>query len=210
MVTVYKKEDSSNCHFLYMFLSRWISSVCRMRQIKTLQTLHSFDVLTFLTIVQWNTRRWIRFFANTVSKSADGWFYFLVPLVFIGISPQLGWTVFVALIVGFAIERPCYAILKKGFKRNRPPKIIPGFESVITASDEFSFPSGHTSGAFLVVTTLMLLFPVGIFGCYLYGWAASVALSRIILGVHFPLDTVAGALLGSSIAWVAVHLVALS
>ena len=77
---------------------------------------------------------------------------------------------------------------------------------MITASDEFSFPSGHTSGAFLVATALTILLPpVGIAG-YLYGWAALVALSRVILGVHFPLDTLAGALLGGSLAWVALQL----
>jgi undecaprenyl-diphosphatase len=115
--------------------------------------------------------------------------------------------VFVTLMVGFAIERPAYFLLKNSFKRNRPPNIIPGFESVITASDEFSFPSGHTSGVFLVVTALALLIPVGVFGFYLYVWAVAVALSRIVLGVHFPMDTVAGALLGSSIAWGAIQIV---
>ena len=43
---------------------------------------------------------------------------------------------------------------------------------------------------------------------YLYGWASLVALSRVVLGVHFPLDTVAGALLGSSIGWWAVQIIA--
>jgi undecaprenyl-diphosphatase len=178
-----------------------------MINIKTLQTLHSFDVIAFLRIVQWNTRRHIRFMANLISTSADGWYYLLVPALVALVSAQLGLVMLAALVVGFAIERPSYFVLKNGFKRHRPPNIIPGFESVITASDEFSFPSGHTSGAFLVVTTLMLLMPLGVFGCYLYLWATAVALSRIMLGVHFPLDTVAGALLGSSIAWCAVQLV---
>ena len=175
-----------------------------MTTTKTLQAIHSIDVIAFLSIVQWNTRRRIRVLANLISTSADGWFYLLIPIVTAMISPKLGWVVFFALIVGFAIERPTYFLLKNSFKRNRPPNIIPGFNSVITASDEFSFPSGHTSGAFIVATTLMLLVPLGLFSFYLYGWALTVALSRIILGVHFPLDTVAGALLGSSIAWVAV------
>lgn len=178
-----------------------------MTTIKTLQAIHSIDVIAFLSIVQWNTRRRIRILANIVSSSADGWLYLLIPLIITLISSEMGWAVFITLLVGFAIERPVYYLLKNGFKRNRPPMIIPGFESVITASDEFSFPSGHTSGAFLLVTTLMFLMPLGIFGFYLYGWAVTVAFSRIILGVHFPLDTVAGAVLGSSIAWVAIQLV---
>jgi len=180
-----------------------------MTTTKTLQAIHSVDVIAFLSIVQWNTRRRIRVLANVVSSSADGWPYLLVPVVIALVSPELGWAVFITLLVGFAIERPTYYLLKNSFKRNRPPMIIPGFQSVITASDEFSFPSGHTSGAFVLATTLVLLMPLGAFGFYLYGWAITVALSRIVLGVHFPLDTVAGALLGSSIAWVAVQLVSL-
>ena len=178
-----------------------------MTNTKALQALHSFDVITFLSIVKWNTRRRIRLIANVVSTSADGWFYLFIPVLIALISVQLGWVVFVTLVTGFAIERPTYFLLKNSFKRNRPPNIIPGFESVITASDEFSFPSGHTSGVFLVVTVLVLLMPVGMFGLYLYGWAVAVALSRIILGVHFPMDTVAGALLGSGIAWCAMQVV---
>ena len=175
---------------------------------KTQQVLHSLDVTAFLSIVQWNARRRIRLFAYAVSTSADGWFYLALPVLVSLVSIQFGWDIFQILVVGFAVERPSYFLLKNGFKRHRPPNIIPGFNSVITASDEFSFPSGHTSGAFLVATTLVLVLPVG--GVtYLYGWAVCVALSRIILGVHFPLDTVAGALLGSGIAWVAVYLVAM-
>jgi len=191
---------------MYIFLSCWLPSVRPMTTTKTLQAIHSVDVIAFLSIVQWNTCRRIRVLANVVSSSADGWSYLLVPLVIALVSPELGWTVFVTLLAGFTIERPAYYLLKNGFKRNRPPMIIPGFQSVITASDEFSFPSGHTSGAFVVTTTLMLLMPLGAAGFYLYGWAITVALSRIVLGVHFPLDTVAGALLGSSIAWAAVQL----
>lgn len=184
-------------------------SVCAMANIKTLQALHSFDVLAFLRIVRWNTRRHIRFLATLISTSADGWYYILVPILVALVSPQLGWTVFVTLLLAFAIERPSYFVLKNGFKRNRPPNIIPGFKSVITASDEFSFPSGHTSGAFVVVTSLVLLAPLGLLSGYLYLWAIAVALSRVILGVHFPMDTVAGALLGSGIAWCAVQIIQL-
>lgn len=177
-----------------------------MSTLKALQTLHSLDVATFSHIVRWNTRRSLCRLARIVSHSADGWPYLLVPLLLMLTLPSLAWPVLVALVTGFAIERLSYYVLKNSFKRRRPPKSIPGFQSVITASDEFSFPSGHTSGAFLMATVLVLLLPMGI-AAYLYGWASLVALSRVVLGVHFPLDTVAGAMLGSGIGWWAVQLV---
>jgi undecaprenyl-diphosphatase len=171
-----------------------------------LQTLHLLDVATFLRIVQWNTRKGIRRFARLVSCSADGWLYPVVPALAALFSTSLAVQLLTVLAIGFAIERLSYYVLKNSFKRNRPPRAIPGYQSVITASDEFSFPSGHTSGAFLVATALTILLPpIGIAG-YLYGWATLVGLSRVVLGVHFPLDTLAGALLGGSLAWVALQL----
>lgn len=115
---------------------------------------------------------------------------------------------FYILGAGYAAERLLYLVLKKGIKRNRPPNVIPGFSSVIKASDEFSFPSGHTSAAFLAVTTLVLVLPSPMIAV-LYSWSVTVALSRIVLGVHFPLDTVAGALLGSLTALTSFHLLTL-
>lgn len=177
-----------------------------MSTIKALQTLHSLDVATFSRIVQWNTRRSLCRLARAVSASADGWPYLLIPLVLALLAPHLLRPILIVLVAGFAVERLSYYLLKNSFKRNRPPNVIPGFQSVITASDEFSFPSGHTSGAFLTATVLVLLLPAGL-AAYLYGWASLVALSRVVLGVHFPLDTVAGALLGGSIGWWAVELI---
>ena len=89
--------------------------------------------------------------------------------------------------------------MKNGLKRRRPANIVSNYQSIIEAGDEFSFPSGHTSAAFLMVT-LLVLFYGPIFATF-YLWAGSVALSRLVLGVHFPTDVLVGSLLGSSIAY---------
>ena len=52
----------------------------------------------------------------------------------------------------------------------------------MTAADKFSFPSGHTSAAFMLVTSLTMVYQQG--EALLYAWAVGVALSRVILGVH--------------------------
>jgi undecaprenyl-diphosphatase len=108
-----------------------------------------------------------------------------------------------ALLLGFAVERPLYFILKNSFKRNRPQQAIQGFRSVITPSDQFSFPSGHTSAAFLVATLVGYFYPTLLI-C-LYFWAALVGFSRVVLGVHFPTDTLMGIVLGVSAAFISLN-----
>lgn len=62
-----------------------------------------------------------------------------------------------------------------------------------------SFPSGHTNSAFAAATFLVLLYGGFFWSSYLI--ALLVAYSRLYLGVHFFLDTVAGAVLGIVVVW---------
>ncbi len=175
---------------------------------RILQALHQADVSAFLKVSDWAKLAGWKSLARMVSRTADGWLYPLIPLFVALHSPGLALQVFYVLAAGYAIERILYTLLKKGIKRNRPPRVIRGFHSVIQASDEFSFPSGHTSAAFLAVTILVLFAPSSAMA-YLYIWSLSVAMSRVVLGVHFPLDTVAGALLGSLTALTVYNIIIL-
>lgn len=100
--------------------------------------------------------------------------------------------------LSFALERGLHWSLKNSLKRPRPQNAIPGLHSLGKASNQFSFPSGHSSRAFLLATTLVVVY--GIPALVMYPWAAAVALSRVVLGVHYPGDALAGALTGSGVA----------
>lgn len=148
-----------------------------------------------LSIFNWchaRPRRLGPMMARAVSRTADGPLYVLAGLAMIGNELyQLA----ALLAAGFTLERVLYWLCKNTCKRGRPPAAIPGFKSLIEPSDRFSFPSGHTSGAFLMAWVGSLAYPG--FSTLLYIWAASVAAARVMLGVHFPSDTVAGAALGT-------------
>lgn len=169
---------------------------------KWLQQIHRFDVRAFLAVSQSHWRRQLLRAARIVSHTADGWPYLLIPVLLYPIDPTLSKPVAWMLCTAFLIERSAYLAMKKGFKRRRPPQAIPGYCSAITASDEFSFPSGHTSGAFLVSTLLLLTLGSVVWPLYL--WACLVGLSRVVLGVHFPTDIVAGAVIGTTTACLVV------
>jgi len=72
--------------------------------------------------------------------------------------------------------------------------------------DQFSFPSGHTITAFAMASSLGVYYPAllpGLLFC-----AASIALSRILLGMHFLSDVIAGALLGAALGYTSASLFA--
>ena len=102
------------------------------------------------------------------------------------------------LAIAFALERPVYFFLKSTCRRARPSAALPTFVSAIIPGDRFSFPSGHTSGAFVFAGIIGSYFPV-LSGPLLI-WAGLVGLSRVLLGVHFVTDIMAGAAMGSLFA----------
>ena len=87
-----------------------------------------------------------------------------------------------------------YILLKHKFKRNRPQDYLDSFEAKIKPSDQFSFPSGHTAAAIVMATQILLFFPW--FAALAIFWALAIGASRVLLGVHFPGDILAGASIG--------------
>jgi undecaprenyl-diphosphatase len=78
------------------------------------------------------------------------------------------------------------------------PTMILGLSIMFKASDQFSFPSGHTSTAFMVAAITRYFMPVLLLPLLM--WAALVGFSRVVLGVHFPTDTLVRMVLGVSVA----------
>lgn len=163
-----------------------------------LSRLNHVDRRLFTRIFRQGERRAVIPLARALSRSGDVYLYLLVPLLlWLLQAPSFG-DFFTLLLVAFALERTLYRSLKNTLKRPRPPNAIPGFSSLIVTSDKFSFPSGHSSGAFLLATALVVIYGGPVFAIYL--WATGVAFSRVLLGVHFPGDILAGALMGSGVA----------
>jgi len=91
-------------------------------------------------------------------------------------------------------------LIKPAVDRARPFASLPG-EVMGGRPHDASFPSGHSANAFAGAATLTHLAPGGAAGWWTL--AAAIAFSRVYLGVHFPLDVIAGALVGLASAWLA-------
>ena len=155
------------------------------------------DTRVLLWSVRHRERRALPVVVRWTSRTGDGYAQVGVPgaLWFGGgdaraLALQIAWL--------FALERCLYWITKNGLRRRRPPESLPAFTSMIVASDRFSFPSGHTSAAFLLAALVHAQAPS--LGGFAFAWASAVGASRVALGVHFPSDVLAGAALGLSIA----------
>jgi undecaprenyl-diphosphatase len=87
-----------------------------------------------------------------------------------------------------------FLVLKRAAGRRRPCAIEPHCWSTLLPPDQFSFPSGHTITAFAVCTPLIAQYPEAAPGMLFC--ALSIAASRVITGMHFLSDVVAGGVLG--------------
>jgi membrane-associated phospholipid phosphatase len=90
--------------------------------------------------------------------------------------------------------------LKYGINRERPFITYPDIEKE-TSGGSPSFPSGHTSTAFATATALSIAFPKWYVIAPSFLWAGSVGYSRMDLGVHYPSDVLAGAIVGCGSAY---------
>ncbi len=125
----------------------------------------------------------------------------------------LVWLLLAVAISGFSWSRPWLwtrvgavillaesssGALKYGVERDRPPVSRPVPEPLLETPSTFSFPSGHATVAFACATVLALAVPR--LRWPLYALAALIAFSRVYVGVHYPGDVLAGAVLGVAIA----------
>lgn len=103
-----------------------------------------------------------------------------------------------ALAMGFLL---CNGLLKPLVHRTRPWLVVDGLNALVSPGDAYSFPSGHTCAAFAAAWTWRKQLPRRWMGKFAVLAAVLMGLSRLYLGVHFPTDVLAGALVGIFSAW---------
>ncbi|MGY8871398.1 MAG: phosphatase PAP2 family protein [Pseudomonadales bacterium] len=131
--------------------------------------------------------------SRNISRLGDGALYLLLGSL-LAIFESLDGASFLRLgLLAFVIELPLYLLLKNIIRRDRPCRRL-DLESVITPLDKFGFPSGHAAAAFVFASVLAHVYPS--VGLLAYMTAMLIGVSRVVLGVHYPADIVAGAAVG--------------
>ncbi|MDI5888392.1 MULTISPECIES: phosphatase PAP2 family protein [Flavobacterium] len=107
-----------------------------------------------------------------------------------------------AIFIGeaFLVNAFITTALKHTIKRERPFETYPDIDQA-TSSVGNSFPSGHTSLVFATATSLSLAYPKWYVIAPSFVWAGAVGYSRMHLGVHYPSDVFAGAIIGTGSAY---------
>src|SRR6266849_534257 len=164
------------------------------------------DYRVMRRVNRWKAPRWIRYWMIAATRIGDGWLcYSLGFILLIAGGPNRYAAVCAAgsaALAGVFV----FKALKKISHRQRPCHLEPHCWSRVLPPDQFSFPSGHTMTACSIALVISDFYPVR--EGALYFLAASIAVSRVVLGMHFLSDVLAGAVLGSGLGVTAVVVLA--
>jgi undecaprenyl-diphosphatase len=161
--------------------------------------VNASDFRAFGRIQQWRPPRWVRLWMLWATRLGDGWLQVATGL---GLPARAQGSARRACVVAGGIANGALVFLKRRFRRPRPCEYarLPLYDVKpleYLPSDHFSFPSGHSMNAFAFATVVALCFPWAAPAAF--ALAASVAASRVLLGLHFVSDVVVGATLGAAI-----------
>jgi undecaprenyl-diphosphatase len=157
------------------------------------QRILSFDEALLVSIRRFHAP-WRTAIARALTHAGDARTWALVGAACLATMTARGTHLGLRLGAATGIATLFSQALKRGLTRPRPDVSIAGFEALAVNPDAFSFPSGHTAAA-VAVAVAFAGEPSGL-GPGAMFLATGIGLSRVYLGAHYPLDVLAGGVLG--------------
>ena len=151
-----------------------------------------------------SARPWVVLWLNVVSRLGDGWMWNAVILSVPWLDRQNGTTCAIRMAAVGGVNLLIYLIIKRSIARPRPYRTCPGIRACARSLDEHSFPSGHTLHSVAFGLILVSYYPVLAF--VIWPFVALIAVSRVVLGLHYPSDVLVGAGVGAATARISFNL----
>ncbi len=176
-----------------------------MRANSTLQQISRWDLELCVFFNRQSRCLSIRSLFRIASRLGDGVFWYVLMSALLLHYRAEALPAVIHMILAGGTGTMIYKLIKSKTLRPRPFNVSPDVICVSKALDQFSFPSGHTLHATVFSIVAVHYFPVLIW--LVLPFSMLVALSRPILGLHYPSDVLAGALIGAVLAAVSIFLV---
>ena len=181
-----------------------MAAIARVPQ-HVLERIAARDHTIMRRMNSWRAPRWVRLWMICATRGGDGWLWYALGLTVAMFGGDQRASALLAAALAAGIGIAIFIYLKQLFRRKRPCALHPHCWATLLPPDQFSFPSGHTITAFSVAISLGQFYPFLL--PMLLFFASSIALSRVVLGMHFLSDVVAGAAIGGLVGHLAYTLV---
>jgi len=151
-----------------------------------------------LAMNRWGARRALTRLFRLISRLGDGMFWYALILMLALFAGHRGVLAALQMTAVGLVAALLYRTLKRWTKRPRPFRAHAEITPYIAPLDEFSFPSGHTLHAVSFSLIALAWFPW--LAPLLVPFTVLVAISRIVLSMHYPSDVLAATLIGGALA----------
>lgn len=175
----------ANLNFQLQQIKTWDAELCAFCNRRS----HNFTVRNLFRIA---------------SRLGDGVFWYALMVLLLLKDGTTALPAIIHMIVVGLAGTALYKLIKDKTLRPRPFNVYPAIKCVGKTLDQFSFPSGHTLHAVAFSIVAVSYYPDLLW--LVAPFAVLVALSRPILGLHYPSDVLAGAVLGASIAAISLSI----
>ncbi|HWF07347.1 MAG TPA: phosphatase PAP2 family protein [Bryobacteraceae bacterium] len=168
-------------------------------------TLSAPDMNVMRRLNRWRAPRWVRWWMLLATRAGDGWLWGLIGIALLLSPDAMRFRAIEAAACAVACGILLFHKVKRVFCRTRPRDIEPHCWAHIVTRDRFSFPSGHSTTAFAVALSLGSFYPEIM--PLLLVLAANVAISRVVVGMHFLSDILVGSGIGALLGYVGFRLI---
>lgn len=171
---------------------------------KWVHQLYQFECDLFLSVNNRYDRVFLNVFFRNITHLGGATATISIPLLLILFfdSQVRNWGI--ASAASLLFSHLFVVFMKKIYPRARPYLSVSNARVGENPLKDHSFPSGHTTAIFSIITPFILHMPI--LSMILYPLAACVGISRVFLGLHYPSDVLAGVFVGTVFGFLAVYL----